>query len=394
MAYSFRTPELIITGRGCLDELLLHLSGHGHTALIVAGGSAVKSGTVPRIEKMMDGLKIGHILFTGVTGEPDDCMVDEGLGVFNANGCDMLVAAGGGSQIDTMKAIALLSVSGGKISDHAAGKGSTNEAINHLPFMAAVPTTAGTGAEVTRFACVTDTESGAKLLISDEAIIPDLAVVDPELSVTMPEKITVSTGLDALTHAVESYTSKKSQPLSETLALSAVKRIFGSLSRVVDTPGDMEAREQMSLAALEAGLALNNSSVTLVHGMSRPLGAHFHVPHGMANAVLLPSCLEFAVKGAEKKFAELGRAVGAAMSVNTDKIAAARFVEAVRLLTMSLGVPSLEGLGIDKGEFIGKIDQMTDEALASGSPENTIRCVSADDIKELYRNLWPEQIRM
>ena len=394
MAFSFISPKRVISGAGCLDELLLHLSGHGHNALVVAGKSAEKSGAVSRICRMMDGLKIGHVIFSGVTGEPDDVMISAGVEAYRAGSCDMLIAVGGGSQIDAMKAIALLTESGGKISDYAAGKGATNDAINHMPFMAAVPTTAGTGSEVTKFTIVTDTESGAKLLISDEALIPDLAVVDPELTLSMPEKVTVSTGLDALTHAIESYTSRKAQPLSDTLALSAVRRIFDNIGRAVDTPNDINAREQMSIAALEAGLSFNNSSVTIVHGMSRPIGAHFRVPHGMSNAILLPSCLEFAKNGAEKKFADLGRAIGAAMSVNTDKIAAQRFVDAVRLLTMSLGVSSLESYGIDKGEFIGAIDVMTEEALASGSPANTIREVAAEDIKTIYRNLWPEQIHM
>lgn len=394
MTFSFVTPKLILTGRGCLDDMLLNLSGHGHMALIVCGKSAVKSGTVSRVTRMLDGLKIGHLVFDGVTGEPDDVMVKTGVQQFEDNGCDMLIAIGGGSQIDAMKAIALLSVSGGTIADHAKGAKLTDESINRMPFMAAVPTTSGTGSEVTKFTIITDTESGAKLLIKDDQLIPDLAVVDPELTRTMPEKIAVSSGLDALTHAIESYTSRKAQPLSDTLALSAIKRIFDNISRVIDNPDDMDAREQMSLAALEAGISFNNSSITLVHGMSRPIGAHFHVPHGMSNAILLPSCLEFAIKGQEKRFAVLGRLIGAAMSVNSDKTAASRFIESVKLLCMRLGVPSLEHYGVDKGEFIGMIDTMTEEALASGSPSNTLRDVTADDIRTIYRNLWPEQIRM
>jgi len=392
MAYSFVSPGLVISGPGSLDDLVLHLSGHGHSALLVAGRSASRNGVTERVMKALEGLKIESHLYNGVTEEPTARMVEEGAELFRSLGCDFLIAAGGGSQIDAMKAIALVATSGGSIQDYAAGEGSSGLTVSKPPFMVAVPTTAGTGSEATRFTIITDGETKRK--IASDLLIPDLAVLDPELTLSMPERVTVSSGLDALTHAVEAYTSRKAQPLSDAYALSAVKRIFGNIARAADTPGDLEARTEMQLAALEAGVAFNNSSVTIVHGMSRPVGALFHVPHGMSNAILLPSCLAFAESGAVRRFADLGRAVGAASSVTPDAKAADRFVEAVRLLVMKLGVPSLEKYGIAKGDFIGKIDRMTEDAMTSGSPQLTAREVSADDVRMLYRNLWPEQISM
>lgn len=256
------------------------------------------------------------------------------------------------------------------------------------PPMIAVPTTAGTGSEATRFTVITDTESRAKLLLKGRALLPDLAVVDPSLCSSVPPQITAYTGMDALTHAIEAYTSRLAQPLTDAVCLSAVRRSFRFLARAYEDGSDAEACGELAIAALEAGIAINNASVTLVHGMSRPLGALFHVPHGLSNAMLLPSCLRFALSGAEARFAELARVIGAAEREDRQSGAAEKLIGAVQSLCRRVRIPSPAEYGIDRGAYFAAIDRMTDEALRSGSPANTVRPVTGEEIAAIYRGLW------
>ena len=256
--------------------------------------------------------------------------------------------------------------------------------------MAAIPTTAGTGSEATKFTVITDSETSIKMLLKGDGLVPELAIVDPEFSMSSPKSVTASTGLDALTHAVESYTSRLAQPLSDLFAVSAVKRIIKYLPTAYTDSSDAEAREQMSLAAFEAGVAINNASVTIVHGMSRPIGALFHVPHGLSNAMLLEKCMGFALDGAYERFAELAMASGAAESSDSDKQAAEKFLAKLGEICRICEVPTLEQYGISRQEFMAHIDKMADDALASGSPANTIKPVSKQDVIGIYRSLWDQ----
>lgn len=254
--------------------------------------------------------------------------------------------------------------------------------------MVAIPTTAGTGSEATQFTIITDTKKNIKMLLKGKVLMPSLAIIDPQFTMTAPPKITAATGLDALCHAVEAYTSRKAQTLSDTFAMSAVKRIFKYLPAAFKDGSNEEARVQMSVAALEAGIAFNNASVTIIHGMSRPIGALFHVAHGLSNAMLLKECLTFALEGAYDRFAELGRAVGVAADTDSDKEASEKFLAAVDAIAKELETPTLAEFGIDKDEFFKVIDKMAFDAMDSGSPQNTMRDVTEDDVKQIYRNLW------
>lgn len=300
-------PRYIYTGENALSGAADVLKKMGKKALVISGTVTSKQRCFADCVSLLNGLGIGTAEFTDISGEPTDVTVNAGLAAYRENSCDCLLAIGGGSALDTMKAIAVLAVCGGKTADYM-GMPITAE----LPFMTAIPTTAGTGSEATRFTVITDTQTGVKMLLSGISLIPDCAVVDPAYTITAPKGITAATGLDALTHAIESYTSKKAQPLTDTLALSAVKRIFANLPAAYTDGENIKARSEMSIAALEAGIAINNASVTLVHGMSRPIGALFHIPHGISNAMLLEKCLSFALDGAYGRFAELARVIGAA----------------------------------------------------------------------------------
>lgn len=385
MGREFILPPRIITGENSLTLAEKEFLTLGQRALIVTGPNVKKLACFKKLTELLSKIGVAYRIYSEVTGEPDDVIVLNGLIKYRLEKCDHLIAVGGGSPIDTMKAIAALTVNSGKIADYM---GKTIE--GRTPPMVAIPTTAGTGSEATKFTVITDSETSVKMLLKGNCLIPSLAIIDPEFSMSSPKSVTASTGLDALTHAVESYTSRLSQPLSDLFAMSAVKRIIRYLPTAYTDGNDTEARTQMSIAAFEAGVAINNASVTIVHGMSRPIGALFHVPHGLSNAMLLEKCMGFALNGAYERFADLGRAVGAAEKQDSDKAAAEKFLAKLGDICRICEVPSLENYGIDKTEFLSQIDKMADDALASGSPANTIKTVTKDNIIGIYRSLWDQ----
>lgn len=383
MANQFIMPRQVIMGEHALYEAAGHLKGLGEKALIVTDRVMVELGNVKVLENVLEKAGVKYEIYDGITGEPTDRMVEAGLAVYKEAACDFLIALGGGSALDTMKAVAVLAVLGGKISD-LMGKEIKADAAP----MVAIPTTAGTGSEATQFTIIADTENDVKMLLKGADIMPSLAIVDPQFTMTAPPKITAATGLDALTHAAEAYTSKKANLLSDVFAISAVKRIFRYLPAAFRNGKDVEARVQMATAALEAGVAFNNASVTVVHGMSRPIGALFHVPHGISNAMLIKECFDFVLDGTYERFGELGRAIGAAGEQDSDMDAAHAFLNAVEELCRTLEIPTLEEYGIDRELFFSSIGKMAEDAMISGSPSNTRKELNAEDLKNIYRRLW------
>lgn len=383
MAREFIVPGQIITGSGALTMAEETLKGLGKKALIVTDKVMIQLGNCAKVETALKNQGIDYAIYSEIVGEPTDTMIENGLKVYKENGCDFLVALGGGSPIDSMKAIGSLVVNGGNISDYM-GKVIDVE----MPPLVAIPTTAGTGSEATQFTIITDTKKDIKMLLKGKVLMPKLAIIDPQFTMTAPPKITAATGLDALCHAVEAYTSRKAQTLSDSFAMSAVKRIFKSLPVAFKDGKNEEARIQMSVAALEAGIAFNNASVTIIHGMSRPIGALFHVAHGLSNAMLMKECLGFALEGAYDRFADLGRAIGVADATDEDKAAAEKFLSVIEGIVKELETPTLAEFGIDKEEFFKVIDKMAYDAMDSGSPQNTMREVSEEQVKQIYRNLW------
>lgn len=383
MAREFIVPGQMITGAGALDMAESAMGQLGKKALIVTDRVMIELGNCKKVELALENQGIAYSIYAEITGEPTDVMIEEGLRQYKENGCDFLVALGGGSPIDSMKAIGSLVEKGGDISEYMGKVIDVN-----MPPMVAIPTTAGTGSEATQFTIITDTKKDIKMLLKGSVLIPTLAIIDPQFTMTAPPKITAATGLDALCHAVEAYTSRKAQTLSDTFAMSAVKRIFEYLPAAFHDGKNEEARVQMSVAALEAGIAFNNASVTLIHGMSRPIGALFHVAHGLSNAMLMKECLTFALPGAYDRFAELGRAIGAADKNDTDENAAEKFLNAVAELTKELKTPTLEEFGIEKEKFLSVVEKMAFDAMDSGSPQNTQREITQADVEQMYRNLW------
>lgn len=379
----FVIPNHTVVGTNVLGEAAPLLKKMGNKAFIVTGRHVAVSDMMKQLTALLDENGIDCVIFDGITGEPTDTMIENGVEMLKSSGCDFIIGIGGGSPLDSAKAIAAMAVNEDSIADYN-GKEITGEI---LP-LAAIPTTAGTGSEATKFTVITDSEKGIKMLLKGDVLVPKLAIVDSSFTVGAPKSVTSATGLDALTHAVEAYTSRKAFSMTDTLAVSAVKRIMKYLPIAYREPDNSLAREQMSIAALEAGICINNSSVTIVHGMSRPIGALFHVPHGMSNAMLLKECLSFAVSGAYEKFANLGRETGVASDSDSNETAAEKFIDSLQNICDVCDIPTLEQYGIDRDEYYSKISKMATDAVASGSPANTVKEVTVDDCIEIYKKLY------
>lgn len=383
MSNLFLMPRYVVTGEGALDKAGNNIKLLGSKALIITDDIMVKLGNISKVTDLLDKINVKYAIYHDVNGEPTDSMVENGIKKYKDENCNFLIALGGGSPIDTMKAIGAMITNPGNINDYL-GKVIEKE----TPPLVAIPTTAGTGSEATQFTIITDTKRNIKMLLKGPYLIPTIAIIDPVFSMTSPKSVTSATGLDALTHAIESYTSKLVQPMSEIFSISAVKKIFNNLLEVYNNGSNVKARTEMSIAALQAGIAFNNSSVTIVHGMSRPIGALFHVPHGLSNAMLLTDCLKFVLPGAPDKFCDLAKAVGIYKDGMSDIEAGEAFIKAVEKLCNDLHVQTLEEFGVYKAKFDDDLDKMASDALDSGSPQNTRREVKKEDIISIYKGLW------
>lgn len=383
MSNLFLMPRYAFTGEGALNTAGEKIKSLGSKALIITDDVMMKLGSVNNVTSLLEKENVEFFIYHEVNGEPTDIMVNNGIKKYKEEDCDFLIALGGGSPIDTAKAVGAMITNSGNINDYL-GKVIQKE----TPPLVAIPTTAGTGSEATQFTIITDTGRNIKMLLKGPYLIPTVAVIDPIFTMTSPKSVTSATGLDALTHAIESYTSKLAQPMSEMFSISAVKKIFNNLLEAYNNGTNVKARTEMSIAALQAGIAFNNASVTIVHGMSRPIGALFHVPHGLSNAMLLTDCLKFALPGAPDKFCDLAKAVQIYKDGMSDIEAGQAFIDKVGKLCFDLHVQSLEEFGVDKNRFFNSLDKMAEDALASGSPQNTRREVKKEDIICIYKGLW------
>ncbi|WP_078379911.1 iron-containing alcohol dehydrogenase [Sutcliffiella halmapala] len=377
-----RMPNVIHYGRGSLSKLGKEANELGSKALLISDKPLSELGYV---DKLIDSLEVDNveaIPYLGVDSETKDTHVEEALTLFHENGCAFIIALGGGSCIDAAKAVALLARNEGELIEYVGNR----KIIKNDPVpVIAIPTTAGTGSEVTDALVVTHTINDIKMMIKQPKIMPRVAIVDPILTLSAPKMITVATGVDALSHAIEAFISRKSNPLSNTLALSSIKLIADNIQRVYEDGNDLEARTQMALASMQAGIAFSNASVCLVHGMSRPIGALFKVPHGISNAMLLSAVLEFSESSCIEKLAQIGRTILRDIEQYSDEVIARETVLFIKKLCMDLTIPNLETWGIKEQDFEKVLDKMATDALASGSPSNNPRIPSKEEIINLYR---------
>lgn len=375
-----RMPRLMLTGCGAFAEAPAEVGRLGRRALVVTDPVMVKVGHVGRLVAGLEAAGVAVVIFDGVTGEPTDEMVAAGLAALRSHRADVVVAVGGGSPIDTAKGIAAMATNPGAIVDYMGF-----EKFVHKPLpLVAIPTTAGTGSEVTRFTIITDHARDVKMLIASAAVLPDVAVVDPELTVSSPRPVTAATGIDALTHAIEAYVSRKAQPFTDVLALSAMRRLAPNLKPAWANGGDLAARTENMLGATEAGIAFSNASVALVHGMSRPIGAVFHIAHGVSNAMLLPLVMEWSLPAAVDRYADVAAAMGCDVRGLSREAAARTGIAFVRRLCRDLEIPNMKAAGVDRDVLARRVEKMAHDALVSGSPGNNPRVPTAAEIVELY----------
>lgn len=385
MSQSIVLPKFLEVGEGALNragDIAIQLGCK--RVMIVSDRVMASLGQVDHIREIISQAGLEADVFTDTMPEPTETSILPAVTQAIDGHYDGIIALGGGSVIDSAKAIALLAQYRGRIRDYSV----PNIVTSPIMPLIAIPTTAGTGSEVTRMTIITDESNDEKLLCMGPGLIPSAAIIDFSLTMTAPARITADTGIDALTHAIEAYVSGKSGLFTDQQAILAMKLIAPNLREAVNNPENKQAKEQMMLGATLAGMAFSNASVALVHGMSRPIGAHFHVPHGMSNAMLLPTVTEYSIPAAKERYADCARAMGVADTSTSDDGAVALLLEELKQINKDLSVPSMSEFGIDKQAFWSSLEVMSEQALASGSPNNNPRVPDKETMIELYKAAW------
>lgn len=354
------------------------------TPLIITDPVMVSLGYVDKLQERLEADGINASVFDETVPEPTESSILAGVEMARQGDFDCLIALGGGSPIDSAKAIGILARHGGRMADYKAPRNVSEEG---LPLIA-IPTTAGTGSEVTRFTIITDDGTDEKMLCLGMGFLPVAALVDYTLTLSLPPRVTADTGIDALTHAIEAYVSQKANAFSDSQALAAMRLIGPNLRKVYTDGEDVAARQAMMMGATLAGMAFSAASVALVHGMSRPIGAHFHVPHGMSNAMLLPGVTEFSIASAKARYAQCARAMGVAKETDSDAAANRKLIDELHSLNDQLQVPTPAQFGIERERYFPLLELMAEQALASGSPGNNPRVPTIEEMVTLYRKIW------
>ena len=383
-ASSIYLPRILRIGAGVSSQLAEVLLEMGLSSpMIVSDPFMAQCGYVDKIASGLEKSNVEFGTFTDCVADPTTDSIAAAMESWQQGDFDSVVALGGGSSIDTAKALAVLAVHGGKMRDYKA----PNPVPIGVPIIA-IPTTAGTGSEATRVTVVTDTETQEKMMCLGSGLMPTAALVDFQLTMTMPYRLTADTGIDSLCHAMEAYISRKANAFTDTIALASMSSIARNIRIACDNPDNKVAREAMMLAATQGGIAFSNSSVTLIHGMSRPLGAFFHVPHGLSNAMLMPAVTEYSLPGSVSRYAECARAMDMASLSDSDADAGIKLLDGLYRLNSDLQVPSPKTFGISETDYADVITTMAEQALASGSPNNNPLIPEQFDIEQLYRKVW------
>lgn len=384
----FIMPAQSVIGSNAVEQVGALCRKRGwKKALIVTDQIMLKLGSVAQVEKILAASEIASAVYAGVNTEPVVEYVQEGLQIFRDQGCDFVLSVGGGSPIDTAKAVAVMATNPGSIEQY---KGIGKITSPGVPLVA-IPTTAGTGSEATVYTVITDQKTDVKMLIGSPYLMPTVAIVDPMLTLSSPPGVTAATGVDALVHAIEAYVSVKRQPMTDIFCISAIELIAQNIRQAWSNGNNIEAREKMMLGAMQAGIAFSNSSVALVHGMSRPIGAYFHIAHGVSNAALLAAVTEFSLIGDPVRYAEVARAMGEPIAGLSIMEAADRAVKAIRRLVSDIRIPPLRLLGVDRERLIELAPTMADAAIDSGSPGNNPRKPTRQEIIELYQRAYDNE---
>lgn len=378
--FRYELPTAIEFGHGAVKELAVHIAGLGGTkVLLVSDPGVQKAGMTGRLTEVLDRAGIPYVIYNDIEPDPDIEGVMRGKAIASAEVCDCVVGLGGGSSLDTAKAIGLMLGNGGHIRDYV---GIGKVPAKGAPVIA-VPTTAGTGSELTIWSVLSDKREKAKLSVGSAYNCPDLALCDPELTVSLPPHITAATGMDALTHALESFVNKATQPISEALSIQSMKLIARSLRTAVAQGDNLDARYDMLMASLIAAMAFNPTRLGLAHALAIPLGAHFHIPHGTVNAILLPEVMQYNLPGNAEKFRTIAQLFGMPVDHMPLWEAAEQAVIAVRRLKRDVGIgQTLSDYGVTEES----LDRIAAEAMTSGNVPVNPRKPTLEDLKQLCRD--------
>lgn len=382
MANRFILNETSYFGAGSREVLAGEIAKRGYNkAFIVADKDLIDFGIVAKVTDAL--AEFPFEIFSEFKANPTVNNVKGGVEAYKASGADFIIAVGGGSAIDTAKAIAII-INNPEFSDVVSLEGVADTKKRCVDIIA-LPTTAGTAAEVTINYVITDEESGRKMVCVDPNDIPVLSIIDAELMATMPASLTAATGMDALTHAIEGYITKGAWELSNILEINAIKIIADNLRTATYEGSNMKAREQMALGQYVAGMAFSNVGLGCVHSMAHPLGARFDIPHGVANALLLPTVMEFNMPSSIVKYGRIARAMGVDTNGMSKEEAAKAAVEAVKQLSIDLKIPqTLREIGIPEEALPQLANDAFNDVCTGGNP----REITEADILELYKKVF------
>lgn len=381
MANRFILNEVSYFGAGARKELPEVLNRMGlHKALVCSDKGLIKVGTTKMVTDVLDGVGFPYEIYSEIKPNPTVTNVKQGVEAFRQSGADCIIAIGGGSSMDTAKGIGIVA-NNPEFADVVSLEGCAPTKHKSMPIIA-LPTTAGTGAEVTINYVIIDEERQAKMVCVDPNDIPAVAIVDPELMYSLPKGLTAATGMDALTHAIEGYITKGAWIMSDMYELQAIRMIAEHLPTAVEQPTNAAAREGMALAQYIAAQAFSNVGLGLVHGMAHPMGSLHDIPHGVANALLLPTIMQFNMPERIEKYGVIAREMGVDTTGMSPEEAAQAAVEAVRALAVRVGIPQhLSELGIHEEHIPALAHQAIADVCTPGNP----RDVTEEQIVELYR---------
>ena len=379
-------PRYMQIGKGSLNQLpeIIKTLEPIKSFLIVTDKQMVEFGYVKRLQDILSKAGLKSNVFDETVPDPTDIVVLNGINFLEKFENEAVIGFGGGSPIDTAKAIAAMAKHSKNIQDY---KPPSTFDKQGLPIIA-IPTTAGTGSEVTHHAVIIDSKNNEKISCRGEGFVPTCAIVDYDLTLSKPRRLTIDSAIDTLTHGIEAYISKKATLFSDRMALDTIRLVTQNIYAVDKDPKDLKAREGLMLAATLGGLAFSNASICLVHGMSRPLGSNFKVPHGLSNAMLLPTITEFSIDYAKSRYADCSRAGNFASPDDEDDIACEKLIKGLYKMNKDFDVPSMKKFGINEKNFEEKLKNMATDAEVSGAPNLNPRVPSVNEMIDLYGKAW------
>ena len=380
--FEFLLPTRIVFGNGVIKKVGGEAKKLGTHALIVTDKGIIGTGYVEKIKEYLTDAGLAVEIFDEIDPNPRDASVQKGAVFVKEKGCDILVGVGGGSPIDTAKAIGVIVGEGGVIQDYE-GLDKVQKPI--MPLIA-IPTTAGTGTEVTFWSVITDTERKFKMSIGSPLMAARVALVDPEVTFTLPPPLTASTGIDALVHAIEGYTATLSQPISDSLAITAMQLIGQNIRQAYANGCNAEARYNMMLGSLLAGIAFGNSDTASVHCMGEALGGLYDTAHGIAMAVCLPHCIEYNIISDPVRFSKVAEALGEKVEGLTLIEGAQKAVDAIWKLTSDLNIPTAKEVGLREED----LERLAEAASVNVSVESNPRTMKKEDFLLLFKKAYDQ----